>query len=159
MALVLGHPDHDDTVAHHRPHGPASTLCDIRLLRSPCCEDGIPRHLVSDRWLHFAHRSSPVLLRSGSVELRSRGRIHASHSLRVVGESPGHGTRAAQRFWTLERTPADAGANCLRLSYRPIFLSPQSECARVLLDPGDHEMKLENGPRLHNPWGFIVVAV
>src|ERR1019366_2639779 len=94
----------------------------------------------------------------GSIELRSRGRIHASHPLRVVGESTGHSTRGPQQLWILERDPAGAGGDCLRLSHRAILFSPPSRCARVFLDPGDHEMKLENGPRLHNPWGFIVVA-
>jgi len=55
--------------------------------------------------------------------------------------------------------PAGARADCVWLSHRPVLLPPQSRCAGVFPDPGDHEMKLENGPRLHNPWGFIVVAV
>src|SRR5208282_2360578 len=160
VALVLGHSYHDGTLAYRGSHGPASTLRDLRLLGSGCCEDSVPRHLVSDRWLHRAQLRSPVLLRPGSIEFRSRGRIHASHALRVVGESSCHSTLAPQRVRTLERDPARACADCLRLSHRPILFSPQSECAHVFLNPGDREMSSENGSsRLHNPWGFIVIAV
>src|SRR5204863_7723900 len=121
VAVVLGHADHDDSLAYSRDFGPTPARRRVRLQPALCRAHGRAGRRVSGRWSDPADCGYIVARHSSRLAFRRESTRRAA-ALCACGEPAGGGPCILERLCAVELAPAGLYGRSLRISDRPILL-------------------------------------